>query len=369
MSSSMPENNDRTLNVTISAGTIFKAAVIVLCIWFLFLVKDVVLVVLTSIVLASSIEPAIIAMKRWRVRRVAAVIIIYLVLALVASSVVFFFLPSLIQDTAAFLSQVPKYIDTISLWNPLQQDYSVEKNTAQILSEGISEGTRAVGSGFSLTGFMENLTQIFSDSSEGAFRAVSLAFGGLLSFILIIVLSFYLAVQENGVGNFLSVIVPDKYEPYILGLWKRVEMKIGYWFQGQLLLGVLVGVLVYLFLAPFGVQNAIVLAVIAGVLEIIPLFGPILAAIPALAVGYVQGGISMALIIAGVYIIIHQFENHLIYPMVVKKIIGVPPIIVIVALIIGGELAGFLGLFLSVPIATLLMEYFNDLQKRKLNKA
>ena len=176
-------------------------------------------------------------------------------------------------------------------------------------------------------------------------------------------------MQENGVGNFLAVIVPNKYENYVLGLWKRVETKIGYWFQGQLLLGVLVGVLVYLFLIVFGVQNAIVLAVIAACFEIIPLFGPILAAIPAIAVGYAQEGVTLALIVAGVYLIIHQFENHLIYPLVVKKIVGVPPLIVIVALIVGGQLAGFLGIFLSVPIATLLMEWFNDLEKSKLSKA
>jgi len=197
----MAEMHDRDLHITISSGTIFKAVVIVLCVWLLFAVKDVVLVVLTSIVLASAIEPVIVSMRKWRIKRVAAVIITYLVLAIVASTVVFFFIPSLVQDTASFLGQVPKYIDTISLWNPLQEDFTAEKNTAKVLSEGITEGTRVVGTGFSLTGFMDNLSQIFSNASEGALRVVSLFFGGILSFVLIIVLSFYLAVQENGVGN------------------------------------------------------------------------------------------------------------------------------------------------------------------------
>jgi predicted PurR-regulated permease PerM len=76
-----------------------------------------------------------------------------------------------------------------------------------------------------------------------------------------------------------------------------------------------------------------------------------------------------ALVIACSYVVIHQFENHLFYPLVVKKIIGVPPIIVILALIIGAKLAGFLGLLLSVPVATMLMEYFNDLEKSKLSKS
>jgi predicted PurR-regulated permease PerM len=111
------------------------------------------------------------------------------------------------------------------------------------------------------------------------------------------------------------------------------------------------------------------LAVIAASFEIIPLFGPILSAIPAIAIAYTDGGMPKALVIACSYVVIHQFENHLFYPLVVKKIIGVPPIIVILALIIGAKLAGFLGLLLSVPVATMLMEYFNDLEKSKLSKS
>jgi len=95
------------------------------------------------------------------------------------------------------------------------------------------------------------------------------------------------------------------------------------------------------------------------------LFGPILAAIPDVVASYSDGTVTTSLIVVGIYLIIHQLENNLIYPLVVKKIVGVPPILVILALIIGFKLAGFLGLLLSVPMATMLMEYFNDLQKSK----
>src|SRR3989344_8349351 len=114
--------NERNINITISAGTIFKAIVIVLLIVLLFAVKDLVLVVLTSIVLASSIEPFIIWMKRLKVKRLPAVIITYLILALSFSGIVYFFVPPLVADTSSLLGSVPKYIDTISLWNPFQED-------------------------------------------------------------------------------------------------------------------------------------------------------------------------------------------------------------------------------------------------------
>ena len=143
--------------------------------------------------------------------------------------------------------------------------------------------------------------------------------------------------------------------------------------QGQLFLAVLVGVLVYLGLMILGIKNALFLAVLAAIFETIPLFGPILAAIPAIGIAYASGtavadpGVTSALLIAGWYLIIQQFENHLFYPWVVKKIVGVPPMIVILALIVGAQLGGFLGLFVSVPVVATLMEFLDDVQRRKQN--
>jgi predicted PurR-regulated permease PerM len=194
-------------------------------------------------------------------------------------------------------------------------------------------------------------------------------FGGALSFVLIVVLSFYLSVQEDGIEKFLRIVVSRKHEPYVIGLWKRTQAKIGLWMQGQIVLAVLVGVLVYLGLMVLGIKNALLFAVLAGVLEMIPLFGPIIAAIPAVAAGYADGGTSAGLIIAGLYLIIQQFENHLIYPLVVKKIVGVPPILVILSLLVGFELAGFLGMILSVPLSSMLVEFLDDVQKSRAEAA
>ena len=114
-----------------------------------------------------------------------------------------------------------------------------------------------------------------------------------------------------------------------------------------------------------GIQNALILAVLAGVLEIIPVFGPIISAIPAILFGFASGGLTMGLLVLGLFVIIQQFENHLIYPLVVKKVVGVSPIIVILALIVGAKFAGFLGILLSVPVTSALMEYIDDVDRDK----
>ncbi len=329
------------------------------------------MVVLTAVVMASSIEPFTKWFQKYRVNRILAVVLIYLVLALVFTGIFYFFIPSLLSDTANFLSNIPRYIDTISLWNPLSSlNLPASKEAVQSFSSSFSEGNNALSRGFSGASSIGEVFQSFSGAlssfGEGFVGTVSAIFGGLLSLVLIIVLSFYLAVQEDGVAQFLRVITPQKHENYVISLWTRAREKIGKWMQGQLLLAVIIGVLVYLGLTILGVKNALSLAFLAALFETIPLFGPILSAIPGIAIAYSDGGVSFSLLVAGLYLIIHQFENHLIYPLVVKKIIGVPPILVILALIIGYKLAGFLGLLLSVPVATTLMEYFDDLQNSKM---
>jgi predicted PurR-regulated permease PerM len=213
----------------------------------------------------------------------------------------------------------------------------------------------------SISSFTESL-------NLGAFNTVVSVFGGFLSFILMVVLSFYLSVDENGVAKFLRIVTPLKHEKYILNLWQRAQHKIGLWMQGQLVLAVIIGMLVFLGLTLLGVKNALLLSFLAAVFEIIPLFGPILASIPAVVLSFVSGGISTSVLVIGLYVIIHQFENHLIYPLVVKKVIGVSPIVSIVALVAGWELFGFLGMVLSVPVATAFMEFLDDLEKDKIEK-
>lgn len=360
--------------MSISTGTMFRVALVVLFFALLFYIRDIILVVLTAVVIASATEPLTTWFKKVRISRLPAVLITYVGLSLVFLGVFYSFVPSLLSDTSQFLRAVPQVLEKIP------DSFSVSTNEttvrqgadlAQTLSRGISYGASEPSS---FTAVFNDLSQILSSFANGFWDNISVVFGGIISFLLIVVLSFYLAVQEDGVAAFLRVVTPLHHEAYVVGLWKRAQKKIGLWIQGQILLAVLVGVLVYLGLTVLGVKNALFLAVLAAIFETIPLFGPILSAIPGIAIAYSTGtfftefGISSALLVACLYIIIQQFENHLIYPLVVKKIVGVPPLLVILALIIGAQLAGFLGLILSVPLAATLMEFFDDLERKKMQE-
>lgn len=370
--------------VNISSGTIIKTIVILAIAGFLYLVSDLVLVVLASVVIASAIEPIVIGFAKAHVARLPAVIITYVGLFSAFIGLFYFFVPILLNETLNFTNAFPRYFDSSAVWNPLSKEKTDQsQKIAESVSQGLAQSkeiAKDISASFDtvaatqinkkagLADLIKNLQSAFSHFSSGFVNTISAVFGGALSFVLIIVLSFYLVVQEDGVVNFLKVVTPLKNEKYVISLWKRSQRKIGYWMQGQILLGVIVGVLLYLGLTILGVKNAILLSVFAAFFEIIPLFGPVIAAIPAVLLSFADGGLTAGLLVAGLYLIIQQFENHLIYPLVVKKVVGVSPILVILALVIGYKLAGFLGVLLSVPIAAAITEYFNDIAEGKVNE-
>jgi len=348
--------DDSILTVRINSGTIIKVILFAILLAGLYLVRDIVLVVLTAIVIASAIEPATKWLIRHKIARLPAVVSVYFMVAVIVGAVFYFLVPPVLNEASNFLSKAPEYVSNIKIWSPIEPSEALT----------FSEKVQGFSSQFSFDQIVNSIQSILSNTNEGFLRIVSFVFGGAFSFILIIVLSFYFAVQDDGVADFLKVITPIKHQKYIIDLWKRSQAKIGYWMQGQLLLSVIITVLVYLGLTILGVKNALLLAIVAGLFELIPVFGPILSAIPAILVGIFDGGgITTGLLVAGLYLIVQQFENHLIYPLVVQKIVGVSPVIVILALVVGAKLAGFLGIILAVPIAAALMEYFHDVERYK----
>lgn len=350
-------------NITISTGTILRTILILLAFITVWYLRDIFLVVLTAIILASAIEPAVRFFVKHNVPRLLGLVLVYAFGASILAAIFYFIVPALLDDIMRLADIIPKYVDISSLWSPLADSSTLAQSLSTVGQSG-------------------NLLTIIKDSlaEGGALKSYSVFFGGFLSFILIIVLSFYLSAQEHGIENLIRLVSPTKSRAYVVDLWRRSQTKIGLWSQGQILLGVLVGVLVFLTMTLMGIPSALFLALIAMMFELIPVFGPILSAVPGLVIAYGSGinppgnvihylnvdpGIKAAAIVALVYFFVQQFESHLIYPWVVRKVIGIPPVLVILALVIGAKVAGFLGIILSVPITAILMEFISDVAREK----
>ncbi len=344
---------DKEIRVAITSGTITAAVFIALGAYVFWLLRDLALLVVTAVVIASAIEPEIAFFIRHRVPRFFAAILVYVLVFGSLSLLLFFLFPPIIADAAGFLSAIPQYLNTLN---------------ASGTFAGLANTSNLISSSYDLPSFVQTLFSIqsmFTAGSGSIVQFITSFFGGVFSLVLVIVLSFYFALQDTGVDDFLRLVMPRAYEDYSVDLWKRAQKKIGLWMQGQILLSVIVAVLVYLGLLIIGIPYALLLAVFTALAEIIPIFGSLIAGTIAVIIAYSTGGIALGVIVAGLYIVVNQFESNLIYPLIVKKIVGIPPLLVIIALIAGYTLAGFLGVLLSVPFAAVLLELINDFDKRK----
>ena len=304
--------------------------------------KDLVLVLITAVVIASAIEPFTQSLNKIGMPRLPAVILIYLFVLVLFGGMIYFVFPPFYAEFANLVDDLPEYLKTLDLYGKVGEAAWLKDILPS--GAGLSSALGKIGGGF--------------------LQTASFLFGGIFGFFLIIVVSFYLAVQEKGIENFLRLVLPVEHEKYGIDLWLRSQRKIGLWLQGQMLLGFLMGVFVYLGLTILGIKYALLLALLTVVFELIPIFGPILAAVPAVIIAASQSFTS-GILVLGFYVILQQFENHLIYPLVVRKMVGVPPLLSIISLIVGIQLAGFLGVILAVPLASALVELINDFEKRK----
>ncbi|MFA7302642.1 MAG: AI-2E family transporter [Candidatus Paceibacterota bacterium] len=345
------------LTISITGGTIVKALLIMAGAYVFWVLRDLVLLVLTAIVIASAIEPGVAFFMRYWLPRFLAVLLVYVLVFGSMFALLYLFIPPIIADAADFVSVIPQYVSTL---------------TVPVSFSGISHATDILGSQEELQTLVQDLFSLqyaFSASASGVAQLFITFFGGILSLLLVVVLSFYFALQDTGVDDFLRLVLPVNREEYAVSLWKRAQKKIGLWMQGQLLLSVIVGILVYLGLLIIGIPYALLLAVFTAFAEIIPIFGSIIAGLVAAVIAFNEGGVALASIVIGLYIVVNQFESNLIYPLIVKKVVGVPPLLVIVALIAGYTLVGFLGVLLSVPVAAAALEFLTDFDKKKRQPA
>lgn len=343
---------DRPNRIAITTDTFVRAILVGALAYAIWTLHSLVLLVLTAVVIASAIEPGVDFFVRRHIPRVLAVLGMYVAVFGSLFVTVYLFLPPILNDAQGVVSSIPQYLETLNL--------------PDSVTSFATPGAIAPESGDSsvISNFFA-FRSAFSDTGEGTVRLVSAFFGGIFSLGLVVVLSFYFAVQATGIDDFLRIVTPARHEEYVVGLWLRAKRKIGLWMQGQLLSSLIGGIIAYLGLLILGVPYAILLALFTAAAMLVPIFGSFISAMPAIVIAFSAGGIPLALLIAGLFFIISQFEAHLIHPLVVNKVVGIPPLLVILALIVGGELAGFLGVLLAIPLAATLRELVNDFDKEK----
>ncbi len=336
--------------IRISTDTFVRALLIAVAAYGLFVLRDILVLILVAIVIASFVESGVRAFARVKVNRLLAVPIIYAVVVSIFFAVFYAFVPIIFRELSGVISLISKYLPSSN----------IDGQSIQGATDFVSNISKTT----SIPDILSSVKGIASSFSQGATSIIGSTFGGLVNMILVLVMSFYFSIQEKGIQMFLRIITPAKHERYVIDLWVRTQRKIGLWFQGQLILGVVMAAITFVALTLLGVQYAFLIAVITGIAELIP-FGVIFAAIPAVLFAVIDGGVLLGFKVLVFYIIVQQIENYVLSPMIVKRVVGIPPLIVLVAFLIGITLAGFFGAILAIPIAVFVLEYLGDVEKSK----
>lgn len=338
--------------ISITSGTIIKCIVWLVVFAGLFYVRDFLVALLVAVVLASAAEMPVRQMMKWGLSRGISVSLLFVFVIAVIVSIAVIFVPPIADDVARFVQALPQILDSVRIFG---RDMGFRD-----LSLAVQELSGNIDKGQILTVLKNTLF-----GTSGIFATSALVIGGVINLVLTFVLAFYLALEERGVQKFLSLVVPKAHESYVEDLWMRSQKKIGLWMQGQLLLSLLVALLVYIPMLVLDMPYAALLGVLAFIGELIPMVGLTFATIPALFIAWTHGGLTLLGIVAVIYFIISQLENHVLYPRVMNKMVGVPSVIVIIALVVGAKFAGIWGVILSVPMAAVFMEIASDHNKRK----
>lgn len=346
----MPGMNATTIRL--SNDSILRVILFLVGAYLLFKLTNILLLILVAIVIASFVEAGVQQFAKYKISRMLAVPVIFTVVLALLFLVFYAFVPIVFRELSDMITLLSGYFPSTT-------------NLDSQSIEGATNFVSTIASNPSAAGLIDNIKNAAAVLSQGAISVIGSTFGGLLNLILVVVMSFYLSIQEKGIDNFLRILTPKKNETYVLDLWHRTQKKIGLWFKGQMMLGLLVGAITFTVLALMGVRYALLIGIITGIAELIP-FGIIFATIPAVLFASIDGGIVLALKVLIYFVVIQQIENYVLNPVISRRVVGIPPLVVLLAFLIGITLAGFWGAIIAIPVAVFVLEYMSDVERKKL---
>jgi predicted PurR-regulated permease PerM len=324
-----------TEKLELSTSAVLRTISILFLSVFLFLIRDILLLLFIALILVSALTPIVNWFERRKIPRLLGTLLIYLFGLVILGLLIYLIIPPLVSQLSELSSQLPDYLAYLNI--------RLDKENLQQYIQGILK------------------------AGNGILARTRGVVGSLISLMVVLVISFYLLVDKDGIKRFLRSVMPTKYQSYALSLWSRIQKKMGHWLLGQVFLCFVVGVLVFIGLSVLGVRYALALAILAGALEIVPYIGPTISVIPAVIVGFLQAPI-IGLLVLALYILVQQIENHVIVPQVMGRVVGLNPVVVILALLVGAKLAGALGALLAVPAAAALSVFIKDVMNGRQDK-
>lgn len=317
--------------ITISPWTIISAILVLILCYFVYFIRDIIVLFFIVIILAATFRPIV---NRWskKISRVPAVLILVIIAFAIIALLSYVIFPPLVIQFKEFVTSLPDIINRFN-FNSSYKDTLIQN--AKLLT---NNPTAITGSFVSITAGV---------------------FGGIFAFVTVLVLTIYLLLEKNGLNKFISNIFPIEKQEAVTSVFRKIAEKIGNWFRGQLLLCLTIGILHFIILVSLRVPYALPLAVIATILEIVPTIGPIVSGVIGMLVALTVSPIVA--IIAGIlFLVVQQLENSFLVPKIMQRAVGLSPVVIILAILIGAKILGIAGALIAVPIVASLSVIVQD---------
>lgn len=320
--------------VEISHKTIIFTILFLLLLWVLFLVKEILFLVFVAFILMSALKPWADTLEKFHIPRTLSILSIYIfiisLLIFTGSSVI----PPLVTQSIHLGERFPGYIRSVLPF------ISIDSQT---------------------------LIQQITPLGENVVKVTFGLFGNIVASFTLLVVSFYLLIGRKNLEVNLTSLMGEKGANKIIVIIWKVEERLGAWVRGQVALALTIGLSTFIGLMLLGIPYTFPLAILAGILEIVPTIGPILSAIPAILVALTISPF-LALAVTALYFGIQQLEGHIVVPLVMKRVVGMPPLVTIIAILMGAKLAGIGGALLAVPTVVTIESVLSEYLKLKESK-
>jgi len=336
-------SQEQTLSISWEA--IFKVFVAIVLVYFIYLARDIALWFFFGLAISILLEPAIRILKKIWIPKILAITLIYFSIFGLIGLLVYLTAPVFVGELKEFSSYLPAYFNQIS---PVLERAGID--VAQSFSELTS----------SLIGNLEK-------GSKGVLNAVMVFFGGVSSTVIILTIAFFLSLEDRGPEKFLSLVSPQRYQDQVVAFFEKAQNKVAGWFGARIIACLFVGIGSFIVFYLFGVKYAFMLALLAGLLNFVPYIGPLITAILLVVFVFVssQSWLVVLYVLLAVWGV-QAVENNLLTPFLMKKMINLPPVLVLISLLVGSQLFGFLGTIFAVPVFGIIYEFIKEiLEKRK----
>lgn len=308
--------------VEISHRTIIFTLLLLAGLWLLLQIRDILFLLFISFILMSALRPIVEWLEYRRIPRLLAIFVLYALVFGVIGVTIAGMIPTLAIQSGKLFTEIPIFLDRMFPYVTLD---------------------------------MQSLSQQIAPVGENLVKVTVGVFSNIVTLLTVLTFTFYFLLERGNLKAILSGLLGGAVGDRVFSVLLRVEKRLGAWVLGELMLMLCIGTLVYVGLFFLRVDFALPLAIIAGMLEIVPTIGPILSAVPAVLVAFAHSPV-LALTVIALYIVVQQVENNIVVPLVMRKSVGLPPILTILALMIGGRFAGVTGAILAVPVLLTIQE-------------